>query len=300
MGRKVWSFLLLALLLLLWWANARAGTLVIGRVSNNPDKTYRELRPILDYVVGHLEDLGVTSGSVLVAKDKEEIIKFLKEGKVDWVQKGVFQAILYSQEAGAEIFLRSWREGAPTYYSVIFTRKDSNINSLNDLKGKKVAFQDPGSTSAFFIPLAALRRAGLELVELPSPRDKAPASKVAYAFAGDELSIATWVHRRLTEAGAFHNQDWEGPTHNPPAIKKDLKIIYRSKPLPRMIELVRKDLDPKIKARIKEVLLKAHEDPAAREALKSYGPETARFDQLSKEELEEAKEMLKYVAKDVK
>ena len=287
---------------LLWCANAGAGTLVIGRVSDNPRKHYKTLKPILDYVVSHLKDLGITKGSVVLAKNKEEMIKLLKEGKVDWVTKGAFQAILYSREAGAEIILRRWRKGVPTYYTVIFTRKDSGINSLNDLKGKKIAFEDPGSTSAYFVPVAVLRRAGLELVELSSPREKSPADKVGYAFAGGELNISTWVYKGLTDAGAYHNQNWEDPKDNPDAMKKDLEIVYRSKPLPRMIEVVRGDLDPRIKRRIKEVLLKAHEDPAAQEALKSYA-KTAKFDEFkgeAKKGLEEARRMLEYIGKEIK
>ena len=101
-------------------AGALEDTLVIGRVSDNPEKTYEELKPIADYMVSHLHDLGITKSSVIIAKNAKEMIKLLKEGKIDWVQKGVFQAILYEQQAGMEITLRSWRENVPDYYSVIF------------------------------------------------------------------------------------------------------------------------------------------------------------------------------------
>ena len=81
-------------------------------------------------------------------------------------------------------------------------------------------------------------------------------------------------------------------------MKKDLEVIYQGKPMPRMIEMLRGNLNPKIKARIKEVLLRAHEDSAAQEALKAYGPETARFDEFkgkTKEELEEAMSLARYM-----
>jgi phosphonate transport system substrate-binding protein len=299
------SFLIVALGLVLVTSlfgpttpGAEGKTLVIGRVSDNPSKTYKELKPIVSYVVSQLHDFGFTNASVLIAKNPKEMIKFLKEGKIDWVQKGVFQALMYEQQAGMEIMLRSWREGAPDYYTVVFTRNDSGIESLNSMKGKKIAFQDAGSTSAFFTPAAALRKAGLELVELSSPKEKTPLNKVGYAFAGNEISIATWVHRGMTDAGAFHNQDWENPAHNPEAMKKDFKIIYQSEKLPRMVELVRKDLDPNVKQRIKEILLKAADDPTAKEALVAYGPKTAKFDEFkgtAKTELDTGTQLFKYV-----
>jgi len=279
-------------------AKVNAETLVIGRVSAEPEKTYRQLKPILEYVVSKLHDVGITDGSVVVAKDQSEMISYLKQGKVDWLQKGVFDALVFSKQAGVEISLRSWREGVPSYYAVIFSRKDNGIKSLKNLVGKKIAFQDRDSTSAFFVPSAILRKAGFELVELASPTERTPAGKIGYVFAGKELTITTWVHRKLADAGAYHNQNWSKPTDNPEAMKKDLEIIYEGKPMPRMIEMLRVNLDPKIKAKIKEVLLHAHEDPAAQEALRAYGPETAKFDEFkgkTKEELEEAMSLEKYM-----
>ena len=143
-----------------------------------------------------------------------------------------------------------------------------------------------------------MKKAGFELVELASPRDKVPTGKIGYVFAGKELTITTWVHRELADAGAYHNQNWSNPTDNPEAMKQDLKMIYQGKPMPRMIEMLRKDLDPRIKAKIITILLHAHEDPTAAAALKAYGPETAKFDELkgkAREELLEAMSLVKYM-----
>ena len=282
---------------LLLSTSAAAGPLVIGRVYATPSKAYTEVKPIVDYVANHLGDLGITEGAVLVAKDRQEMMIFLKEGKVDWTTDSVISSLIYAEKTGADVLLRRWAAGVPTYYSVMFARKDGGVNSLKDLKGRKIAFENPGSTSSFYIPVATLMKAGLDLSELSSPREKALPNKVGYTFAGDELSITTWVHRNLVDAGAYHNQNWEALETNPDAMKNNLKIFYQSKPFPRMVEVVRKNLDPKIKARLKEVLLKAHEDPAAQEALKAYN-KTGRFDEFRGEalaELDEARGLLKYL-----
>src|SRR5262245_5144808 len=85
----------------------------------------------------------------------------------------------------------------------------------------------------------------------------------------------------MTDAGAYHNQDWDNPNHNPESMKKDLKIIYQNQKLPRVLQLFLKDRDPAVTQRIKEILLKADEDPAAKDALLHYGPKTAKFDELT-------------------
>lgn len=281
----------------------RGKMLIIGRVSNNPKKHYPRLVPINNYVTERMKDLGITKGSVLIAKDNGEMIRYLKEGKVDWVTETPFSAFVFSEETGAEIILRRWKKGVPDYYTVFFTRKDSGINSIKDIKGKKIAFNDPGSTSSYFVPLAVLKKAGLEPVELSGPREKPPAGKTGYAFTGgDELNVTAWVHKGLAEVGAFSNLDWESNKDVPYAFRKDLKIIYRTNSFPRAVELVRKGLDPRIKKRLKEILLNAHHDPQAEEALEKYR-KTARFDEFkgkTKEKLEEARRLFEFIRQDVK
>lgn len=47
------------------------------------------------------------------------------------------------------------------YYSMIMTRVDSGINSLADLKGKKIAMRTEGSTAGHIVPMKLLLDAGL-------------------------------------------------------------------------------------------------------------------------------------------
>ncbi|MFQ5850569.1 MAG: phosphate/phosphite/phosphonate ABC transporter substrate-binding protein [Candidatus Binatia bacterium] len=283
-------------------AGPRRETLVIGRVSENPKKHYNRLKTMVDYVASHLKDLGIRRGSVLIAKDNRQLIQYLKEGKLDWVTETPLSAFIFRDETGAEIMVRKWKKGAPEYHTLFFTRKDSGIESIEDLKGKKIAFEDPGSTTGYFVPVAMLKRAGLELIKLSSPREDPPPDKVGYAFARTELNISTWVHKRLAEAGAFSNLDWENPEYTPETFRKDLKVIYQSKPFPRAVELIRRGVDPKVKRRIKEILLKAHNDPKAEEALKAYD-KTAKFDEFrgeAKGGLDEARQILRYIRNELR
>ncbi|GAX62843.1 hypothetical protein SCALIN_C44_0024 [Candidatus Scalindua japonica] len=275
----------------------RNKTLIIGRVSERPKKHYKKLKPMVDYVADGMKDLGIIRGSVLIAEDNNKMIKYLKEGKVDWVTETTFSAVIFSEETGAEIILRRWKRGVPEYYCVFITRRDSGINSLADLKGKKIAFEDPGSTTGFLFPLFRLKMEGFELVELETPRGKPPLDKVGYAFAYGEQNISTWVVKCLTDVGAYSNLDWENSNVTPESVKNDLKIIYQTKPFPRSVELLRKDLNPEIKKRLKEMLLNVHNDPDAAEILERYAY-TTKFDALNgeaKEGLNGVIRMLSYI-----
>ncbi len=106
-----------------------------------------------------------------------------------------------------------------------------------------------------------LRDAGFDLVELRSPAGNVPAGKIGYVFARTEINIAVWVARGLVAAGAFDDIAWtdRGSTLRP--IRADLRVFLRSDPIPRAVELVRRDLDPAIRARLFETLLGVHLDP---------------------------------------
>ena len=54
--------------------------------------------------------------------------------------------------------------GRPDYHCAIVVRADSGINTVHDLKGKKVAFGDIGSTSNMLCPMQVLADYGLDPV----------------------------------------------------------------------------------------------------------------------------------------
>ena len=267
--------------------------LVIGKVSDNPKKHYRYLKPIVDYAVKQMGDLGVTEGKVLMARDNRQMIRYLKRGKVDWITETPFSAVIFEEKADAEILVRKWKKGVPEYYTVFFTRKDSGVESLADLRGRVIAFEDPGSTTAFFVPASVLLGKGHELIQLESPRERPPPDKVGYVFAGEEINMATWVHKGLVDAGAYNNLDWNTEDHTPSLFRKNMLIFHQTKPFPRAVELVRKDLDSALKRRLKAILLQAGDDPKARSALKAY-QKTTKFDELNdatRNGLDEARRM---------
>lgn len=259
--------------------HTRKQTLVIGKVTEDPQKLYRYLKPIADYAAAHMKDLGIREVKVLMAKNNRQMVSYFKQGKIDWLTETVASAVFFNEKVGAEFLLKKWKKGVAEYHTVFFTRKESDINTLSDLKGKTIAFEDPGSTSAYYVPASILIGEGLELVQLATIREKPPANMVGYIFSDREINTSTWVYRKLVDAGAFNNLDWDRDDHVRKVYQKEMKIIHESGPFPRAIELVRKDLNPRIKQRLKAVLLNAHNDPKAKAALKAY-QETKRFEEI--------------------
>jgi phosphonate transport system substrate-binding protein len=250
--------------------------LVLGRISDDPKTHYEQLKPLLDYVVPRLADVGIREGRILMARDVQQMSSYLRRGRVDWVTETAATASLLEQRGGARRFLLTERDGVSHYRTVFFARRDSGIRSLDDLRGRAIAFQNPSSTSAYYVPAAELLGQGLPLEILLSPADRPSPTAVGYLFARSELNISTWVHKRLVDAGAMSNLDWQNPQRVPLAFRRDFTQIGDTPPYPRAVEVVRSTLDSKVEARLREVLLQAAQDPDAREALLRFF-KTTRF-----------------------
>ena len=253
-----------------------ASVLVLGRVSDDPKAHYDQLKPLLDYVVPRMASVGIRSGRILMAKDLQQMASYLRRGRVDWVNETAGNAALLERRGVAQSFLVTEREGATRYHSVFFVRRDSPVRSLKDLAGRSVAFQNPYSTSAYYLPAAQLLDQGMTLELLLSPMDKPSPDAVGYLFARTELNITTWVHKRLVDAGVFSNLDWSNPRRMPPSFMQDFRVVGRSAEVPRALMLTRHGMDPKVEARLREVLMEASTDPDAGEVLRRF-IDTSRF-----------------------
>jgi phosphonate transport system substrate-binding protein len=251
-------------------AGDASGVLVLGRVSDDPRSQYVPMKALLDYVVEHMGDVGIREGRVLMAPDALQMASYLHRGRVDWVSETGAGAMLLRQRADAQTLLLSERDGIRRYHTIYFSRRDSKVKTLDDLRGHRIAFQNRTSTSAYFIPSMELLERGLTMEILGSPFDAPAPNSVGYVFARTERNIATWVHKGLVDVGAVSNLDWLNPQHIPEFFKSDFVILRESEEVPRGVEMVREDLDPKVRARLREVLLTMADDPVASAALKPY------------------------------
>lgn len=255
---------------------SESGVLVLGRISDDPAAHYDQLKPLLDYVVPRMADVGIHEGRILMARDLKQMESYLRRGRVDWVTETTASALQLQTRAGAEALLLTERSGVSRYGTVFFARRDSGIGSLDDLRGRSIAFQNLNSTSAYYMPAMEIIDRGLPMEILLSPGDRPAPGSVGYLFARSELNIATWVHKGLVDAGALSNLDWQSTQRLPASYRRDLVAFHATAEFPRALEMVRGDMDAAVKARLREVLAAAANDPDAGEALLRFF-NTTRF-----------------------
>ena len=254
--------------------------LVFGRITSDPSGGHEEMRPILDYVVAQMEDIGITGGTIRMAKDNTEMARLLRRGEVDWFSETLISALYFHDSENAEIALQRWKDGTADYHAVVVVREDSNIETIEDLVDHTIAFEDSGSTSGYFLPAVAIVESGLSLEQLTSPRFDPMPGHVGFLFSNSEINSGTWVAKGIVDAAAFSFSDLQVETKVPANFRAQFKIIHETPAVPRSLELFRSDLDPIVKARLREILLASPSEPQAAQVLRSYEM-TAGFNTLN-------------------
>jgi phosphonate transport system substrate-binding protein len=180
--------------------------------------------------------------------DYAGVIEAQLSNKVDLAMYGPFSYYLATQ-AGAKIdpvAVIVSQIGTPAVYrSYLVAKADSSINSINDLKGKKVCFVDTASTSGYLYPLLGLKDAGLSEKEITpvfaGGHDRSVTSVKSGAcdagFAFDDMVDKTAIERGLIKAG-------------------EIKTVWKSKAIPQSPLAVRSDLPAGLVKKIKEVVPK--------------------------------------------
>ena len=250
----------------------RQTVLTIGRATDAPIKYLRRLQPIASYLASRLGDVGIASGKVLLAADNKAgtIVGYLKQKKLDLVIETPFQIAIYMERAGAMPIMTATRDGSRYYRTYLFVRKDSGVAGIEDLRGRIMAFEDPGSTSSFLLPMAEMKLMGNELIKLDSYNAAVPRNRIGYVFAGSELNISTWVYFGRIAAGVLNNIDWNKPAKLPVRYRQQLRIIYKTRKVPRMLVSARSGLDKRLLQRITQVLTRMHTTREGKAALKLY------------------------------
>jgi phosphonate transport system substrate-binding protein len=253
--------------------------LTLGRITQEPGKNIDRLNSMAEYLSAMLAPNGIDAVNIAIVENPERMAEMLRNGEVDLFSETPFVALDLMEAGLAEPLMREWKKGVAEYHTIIVARGDGEVRSLEDLRGRKIAFEDPGSTSGYFLPRAALEEAGLSLEKLDDPRSTVTGDAVGYSFAEGEINIVAWVNRGLADAGAISNIDWENPKKAPAQLKESLTIIHETQPVIRSLMMVRRTLDAEMKERLASVLARMHETSNGKAALKKYF-KVSRYDPL--------------------
>lgn len=130
---------------------------------DNPRILYEKYQPLLDY----LSEKTQYAYELIIKKNYEDTVEALGRGEVEVALLGPLTYLEARAKYGAICILKPRGiNGNASYKSVIIKRKDSSVNSVNGLKGKRMAFSASKSTSGNLMPRYMLANSGIHLNEL--------------------------------------------------------------------------------------------------------------------------------------
>jgi phosphonate transport system substrate-binding protein len=260
-----------------------AKTITLGIVAPMNQKEVEEhFRDFVRYVARKLSSVPAIEGRIVVAPTQSGLANLLTEQKVDFYMESPYPTYLINNVYGAgKLLLRRWKGGMAEYHALIFTKKNSETRRLEDLRGKIIAFEDPGSTSGHFLPKFFLSRRGFKLSEKTRIEPNVSPGEVGYIFVYSRDKIVDLVLIKSVAAGAFSNDDYATLDERK---KSDITILAETDRLPRHLLSIRRDLAPVLVNRLEKLLLSMHQDPEGRLILQRTDG-TTKFDALPGGEL---------------
>jgi len=207
----------------------------------SPKDDVRIYLPFLNY----LSDQTGLAFSLRFTENYEDTADNLGRGLVQFAAMGPVNYINAKRKYGAGCLVTGLnKDFKPEYRAVIFTKIDSPVNSLDELRGKNFAFGDRYSTQGHIIPRKMLDDVGITLQRLRG-----------HVFTGSHVNTARAVLNGNYEAGAIQDT-----LARQLASEGKIKILATSKPYPSSLICYVKTVEPSVLAAMKTALLKM--DPA--------------------------------------
>ena len=186
-----------------------------------------------------------------------EINEMLKTGKLEaaFVCSGPYTA--GKKQFGLELLVAPQAYGAAVYYSYIIVAKDSAVQSFQELRGKRFAFTDPLSNTGRLVPIYMLAK----INETPESFFK----EIIFTQSHDKSIKA--VTQGIVDGAAVDSLIWEYLNATEPGFTLKTRILQKSPPYAIPPVVVPRELDPGLKARLKQAFLDAHLNPKGKEIL---------------------------------
>ena len=228
-----------------------------------PEKNIFEQRRRYKYITDYLSTKMDMHFIVEIMANYGDISEAFIEGKADAGFLGSFSYVLAHAKAGVEPIARPvWLNNNSTYRGYIFVRKDSNIETVKDMKNKSLVLVDKATTAGYIFQLFYFKQYGIDNIENYFSR---------ISFANSHDAAAWAVYAGEADIGGAKDTIFNSLMEEYQDFKEQMVVLAESPKVPSNGLAVRKDLNPAIKLRIKSLLLSLHNTPEGQEVLKNFG-----------------------------
>jgi phosphonate transport system substrate-binding protein len=193
---------------------------------------------------------------VSVSTDYNTIVEAMASKKVDVGFLPPTAYVLAKDQGAADVILQAQRygvndkDGSPTdelvdsYKSMFIVKKDSGIDSLEDLKGKKIGYQNVTSSAGYVWPAASLMDVGLDPLKDVQPVTLKGHDQAVISLLNGDIDAAV----TFQDARTIVQKDYED-------VFDQTKVIHYTEPIPNDTVAVQSDMDKDLRKDIQEAFI---------------------------------------------
>ncbi len=189
-----------------------------------------------DEMAGYLSSHLDRSVTFVRRKSYREIMELLASGDLDFAWICGYPLVQKREPEFLTLLTVPVYKGKPFYRSYIIVHKDSNLNSIEDLRGRVFAYSDPDSNSGYLYPRYHLATKGYR------PDNFFRQTFFTYNHAETVEAVAA----RFANGGAVESYIWEFLQITNPELVGQTRVIHASSEFGFPPIVARNDLPPEL------------------------------------------------------
>lgn len=229
------------------------------RVALLPDEDAATIIKQNQALKAHLEKALGKKIELVVTTDYSSMVEAMRFGRLELAYFGPLSYTMAKSKSDIEAFAARKKGGATTYRSVVIGNVEQGVETVEDAKGKDVAYGDTASTSSHLIPKSVLRAHGL--TEGKDYREH---------FLGAHDAVAVAVQNGNAAVGGLSEPIFKSLVERKIISLDKVRVLEASKPFPQYPWTMRSDLAPELKEKIRETFYTL-DDPAVLKPFKAEG-----------------------------
>ncbi|HLS27672.1 MAG TPA: phosphate/phosphite/phosphonate ABC transporter substrate-binding protein [Opitutales bacterium] len=214
----------------------------------DPDRMLEEQKSLENFLSERLD----RPVSVIIPLSGSIILEGFANGTIDAGYVSATEMVYARNEQTADLLLAGEINGNPYYESYWVSLKDKPYESVEDLKGKPIAFSSRSSTSGFIIPFWDMNKKGL-VDDDGKPEDFFGEGNVWYGIG--YVSAVEQVLSGAAEAAAVSYYVIDEDRHLTEEQRAKLKMVTSQGPVPTHVIAASRQLGEEGQAKLREALL---------------------------------------------
>ena len=241
---------------------------------HNSKRLFEVYEPMIDYINARLDNAKLRLES---SRDYPSFDKKLLAGHFDFALPNPYQTIM-AEDNGYDVFAKMGDD--QNFRGIILVRKDSNIKSVDDLRGKTVSYPAATALAATMMPQWYLHEHGLNVkYDVKNSYVGSQESSIMNVYLGTSAAAATWP------------PPWRAFIKERPEVADKVMIKWETRPMLNNGLVAKKDVPQDILAKVADVILNLHTHEEGKKILMEM--ELSRYERADDKTYEPVREFLK-------